>query len=280
MIRLTKTLIISLAILGLIILLEVALTIGIPYVKAVFFDSLTQKVMNSLLIGISCYGSVILAISAVQGIKTYVCHRTGLLIRMQLVNYLTSKLPSTTVTVPCARINEDTRIATDIAIQVLVEIIISAMIVIGLLITMATTPLLLASAVIYSVIAIVVALAFRRPLIDTKYKLQTNEGLHRKALVELDKPHKAFIGVITSYLDYIWVLCKFTLYSRIQNGVASIIPLLILAPLFISGGIDLGQLMGSAASFELMVINFTILVQLYGQVTEAQTSIIRLKEMI
>lgn len=269
-----------------VLIAEVIATVAIPEFRKVLFDALELKQAGPFYSAIGMYACLALGLGAVQGIKTWLCHRTGLVFREAIVQALSLKRRIKKITdhvaTPCARINNDSFVATDMFIQVFSEVFISAAITVGLIYTMRDNPVLLAWALGYSVLTFGVALLFRKPLMTTKDVVLTAEGEHRKSLIVKDDYAESmwrFSKVKEAYLSYVKTLRNYTLYSRVQNGLAGIVPYLILAPLFLSGKFSLGDMMSQVAQFDLLVINLTIMVSLYSQVIEAQVSWVRIKEL-
>jgi ABC-type uncharacterized transport system fused permease/ATPase subunit len=64
----------------------------------------------------------------------------------------------------------------------------------------------------------------------------------------------------------------YTLFSRIKGSLASLIPYILLGGTYFAGTITLGVFMAGVATFELIVINATILVILYPKLTKARAS--------
>lgn len=173
---------------------------------------------------------------------------------------------------------EAIRNATELYLEIAVEIFISASIVIMLIVAnLHNTPILVA-AVIYTVAASILAALFNKPLINADIGAQSSEGLYRESLSDIangngDFSSKAkFVALITSYYEYIKVVMYFTLFSRIKGSLASLIPYILLGSAYFSGTITLGIFMAGVATFELIVVNATILVVLYPKLTKARAS--------
>ncbi len=190
----------------------------------------------------------------------------------------------TNVSNPCTRLNDDTRVATEEALKVFVEIIISVSIVAGLLFTIWKWPVLFWTAIGYSAVSISLAMLFRTPLIRSKYDLLNKEGEHRIALTKISMQQGDYTSKTKwellrgAYRKYINVCRNYKLFNAVQSAAMYTIPFIIMAPDYFAGHITLGDVTQGTLTFDLLVLNATIWVQLYPQVTEAQTAFIRVHE--
>lgn len=272
-----------------IIALEIVATSMIPYTRKLIIDALTEYHWHYFLwaVGIGLTNSLIL--SGAQGFKTWVVQKTSLILRKAMLSTIkkrwTLKNGHSELINPCSRLNDDTRQATELFLSTATEIFISVCIVIGLLSSIVKWPVLFVAAIIYSAISIGLALLFRRPMIDSKYASINAEGQHRIALTKIsmqqgDYSSKSkWVKVQDTYLKYIGICRNYKLFNAVQSALMYSLPFILMAPAFFNKEITLGDVTQGTLTFDLLVLNATIWVQLYPTITEAQTCFIRVNEM-
>lgn len=284
-----RTMLLAFVPLVLIIIAEIATTSLIPYTRKIVIDSLVDLDWNWFLwsAGIAFTNSLILI--GAQGMKEWVAQKIAFLGREALMKTIKktwiNKGGHTAVTNPCARLNDDARLATELALKVFVEIFISAIIVISLLFTIFKWPMLFWTAIVYSGISISLAVLFRKPMINRKYILSDAEGRHRVALTKISIQQGDYTSKVrweelrVAYFKYIALCRNYKLFHAVQTAAMYSIPFFIMAPDLFAGKITLGDITQGTLTFDLLVLNATIWVTLFPGITEAQTAFIRLKEM-
>jgi vitamin B12/bleomycin/antimicrobial peptide transport system ATP-binding/permease protein len=268
---------------------EIVLTCLIPEWRNIFYGALAVKSLGIFKQSIIYFVILITSLTVVQSLKTWLAQKLALKFRTQMVNILTNKWFNAQnieqIDNADQRINQDTDICTSTTIAVILECLISGAIVISLFIeTFSKLNLVFASGV-YTLIVVLGAILFRQVLIVREINRQKAEANHRFSLAELRCGQGSVLNSLTIYeqvkttcLAQIKTLMHFSIFNRSQNNFSSVAAYLVLAPAFFGGVITLGQFMGDVAIFELLVINATILVQLYPDITRASASWIRIKE--
>lgn len=270
------------AVLSTLLAIEIVATILIPTWREYFFNGIENKsysaFYNGLFYFVILMGSFIIS----QGFKRYSGQRLALIWRTGITKVLQKKWCRNleqyqAVDNPDQRINEDAKIASDLAVEVVIETLISFAIIVGLMIQIQNT-LLFVLSMAYTALAILIALLFKKPMVDTEITLQKKEADHRFSLASIvmgrgDYTSKAkYTKVCSAYLQYIKVYLHYTLFHSTKMHLTSIIPLLVLVPLYFAGDITFGSIMKGISEFELLVINSTILLILYPKITKTIAS--------
>lgn len=265
----------ALALLG-IILIEVACTVALPVWKEYFFNGVEQKVYHVFIYGLWYFVGLSSIFALSQSLKGLVQKTLSLKLRTGVIKNLKNKWYQNLgnkVDNPDQRIAEDSFHMTDTFLMISSECLISLLIVIGLLISMLHGNIyVLISSIVYTIVSCLVAHLFYRPMVNRDKHLQRREATFRYGLakIRMKKEYSkvTFKDVITSYTSYIRILFGYSLFKRFQGNLTTAIPYLILIPLFFSGSIEFGEVMGGAAAFELMVLNTTIILQYYPDLTK------------
>jgi len=273
--------------LSLLIILEIYGTALIPEWRKAFYSVLEKKESGQLFGTLQSFVFLMSLLIFSQAFKQFVGRRTGQIIRTYLTDSLYKQWKVgdvNRVDNPSQRINEDCKIATDCAIRVGTEVVISASLVILLILESMNNLKLVGSALIYTVIISLVAMLFRKPLIKSEIATQKAEADHRQVLskislnIEDDSAKEKFSSVLFATRKYLSTLLGYGIFSASQAQLSVIVPWLILSVPYFRGEISLGDFMSGVAVFELIVVNSTILVTLFPELTRAQASWIRIKE--
>ena len=121
---------------------------------------------------------------------------------------------------------EAVRNSTEIYLEILVEIIISLAIVIALILANLHSPLILATAMGYTVLVSLVAILFNRPLISKDMEWQRAEGLFRENLTNIANGSNDYTysskwtSVSQCYAKYITTLMNLTLFTRMKVSLS------------------------------------------------------------
>lgn len=278
------------AILLLIITVEIVATNSIPEFRKLFYGALENKSVTDIKGAIEFFIYLMLALTLSQGLKKF----TGATLALNIRTFLTKKTTKfwrkeKTLENTSQRINEDCKLATDLAVGIILEMVISGAIVIVLVIETWQDKSLLMAALIYTIVVSLVARLFKPKLISTEIALQRAEATHRhnisEALVFERRDRVAasvqdYREVAARFLIHLKVLLGYNLFSSSQNNFSILAPWLLLIPLYLAGSISLGEFMAKVSQFELIVINSTILISLYPNMTKAQASWIRIREFL
>lgn len=268
---------------------EIVATIMIPSSRKPVYDALEKTQVIAFYWGLGLYIGVYLWLSISQGLKTWLAHKVALFAREALMHSIlpqwVARGAKADVTNPDSRLNDDIRVATDGLGAVSVELIISGSIVIGLMFQMMDQPFLLLAAMVYSGISVGLATFFNKSMVRTRYNNLNAEGEHRTALTKLSIGHDdtgrsdMWEAIKDTYTQYIAVLRNYKYFSALQTALMIGAPFLILAPSYFSHQITLGDMIKGITEFDLVVVNAAIWVQLYPQIMDIRTALLRVKEM-
>lgn len=283
-----KSVIVGFGLLSVLIALEVYATYLIPEWRKFFYNVIENKDKNSLSTALMYFVILMSALIITQSLKQYIGRTTALNIRTSLTKHLLKGWVKggelDRVDNPSQRINQDCQIATDSAIKVWIEVIISSALVIMLIFQSRHDILIVSSSIIYTLVISLAAVLFKKPLINTEILVQKAEADHRQSLSKISlglgdfTAKESYDNVLTSVKKYLKTLLGYNIFSATQNQMSILVPWAILSIPYFNGDIKLGEFMGGVAIFELIVINSTILVSLFPDVTRAQASWVRIKE--
>lgn len=267
---------------------EITTTALIPYSRKLVMDSLVELNWHSFVICIGLSFLNYAFLSGAQGVKTWLSGKVSFLGRKALMetvkDHWVARDGTTTVSNPDARLNDDSRIATEMGLQVTRELFISAIIVVSLITTIIKWPILLIAAIAYSTISILLASLFKNPMTRAKYNLSDSEGRHRLSLSKIylkqndQTSADRWVDLETAYHRYIDTNRNYTLFNALQTALMITVPFLIMAPDLFAGKVTLGDVTQGTLTFDLLVINAAIWVNMYPIVIEARTALIRVKE--
>jgi ABC-type uncharacterized transport system fused permease/ATPase subunit len=263
-----------------VVVAEIALTSVIPMWRELFYNILQTKNIGGFNEALILFTLLMLSLGAVQGLKTW----SG-----QLLSYQVRQTATKVMFKPWVKgsrkiknytqaMTEALRNSTELYLEVGVEVFISASIVIALIAANIHNTALLLAALAYTIGMSVLALVFNKPLISSDKNWQSEEGEFRETLSYLYSGENCFTfkdklqQVTLAYYRYIKVAMIFTLFSRVKTNVASLIPYIMLSGAYFTGNMTLGQFMAGVSTFELIVINSTILLILYPKLMKARAS--------
>ncbi len=272
-----------------IIIIEIGTTSLIPYTRKLVIDGLTDYNWIAFLWATSFTLTNSFLLVGAQGFKEWSGQLMSFSLRESLMKtvkktWIQKKDGHTKVTNPCARLNDDAMLATTKAVKVIMEVIISVCIVLSLLYSIVKWPMLLVAAIIYSGLSILLATVFRKPMIDKNYVYSNAEGHHRIALTKISIQQGDFTSGVRweelrdAFKKYIAICRNYRLFNAIQSAIMFTLPFWILAPSYFAQDITLGDVTQGVLTFDLLVINSTIWVQLYPEITAVQTAFIRVHE--
>lgn len=281
-----RALFISLSILLLLITTEIVCTFYIPVWRKFFYNTLSAKDINAFYNSLWLYLILISLLTFAQSFKAWCGQRLSLIVRTGLTKYLLRKWTTAgkinEVDNPCQRINEDSRLCTELTVGVLTEVIISATIVVSLVISSIDDTKLLLLSLGYTIIVMGIAHFFKPGLINADLTLQKAEADHRFSLSRITLGQGDYTApgkyevVKTFYNKWVNTLLRYSIFNSMQTNFMPLIAYLVLCPLFFAGTLTLGDFMGKVAVFDLLVLNSTILVQLFPTITRAQASFKRI----
>lgn len=264
-----------------VLLCEVYFTTLIPTGRKAVFSALEHKSWSEFHSGILYYSYIFIVFGIAQGVKGFIGSTLSIRIREALTKVVLKNWVKqedlTKHDHPSQRINEDIRICTEASIEIGLEVFISAFIVVILIAQMwETQALLLWAATGYTLLSLVVAWLFNRPLKVKDINLQVAEAAHREALHKIElgmgdfTAKEKLVRIVMEYMRYAKTKLMYSMFYKITLGMSSIIPFFFLVPELFKGQITLGQLMEGGSQFELVVMNLGILLSIYGSVVKAQ----------
>ena len=263
-----------------ILVAEIVLTCLIPAWRKEFFNILEAKQEHLFAGSLTFFMFLMLSLGAATGLKVWVGQLVSFAVRevgARLLLKTWAKGPRVADNYTQA-MTDSLRAATELYLTIGVEVIISLAIVITLMASNMHNTVIIVSSIIYTIIVSVVAALFNKPLINTDLKLQSSSGKYREALGDIangngDFSSKAKFKVfVIDYYNYIRTVMYFVLFSRVKGSLAVLVPYLLLSTAYFNGTLSLGDFMAGVATFELIVVNSTILLQMYPQLTTARAS--------
>lgn len=255
-----------------IIITEIVATALIPEWRKSFYDILQTKNEAAFPLALTFFFILMLGLGAVQGLKIWIGQLVSVEWRKAVTELFEThrkeKLPEN----PTQAYTESLRNSTEQYLQVGVEIFISSAIIVSLLWVNLNNTFIITSSLIYSVIIIAVTWLFKKPLILTDKEKQIADGKLREVLANNGNIKETFLQSLKAYYDYIRINMYFILFGRLKGALAAIIPMVFLSGAYFSGQLTLGQYMAESSTFELIVVNTTILVIMFPSLTTARAS--------
>lgn len=259
---------------------EIVLTVAIPYWREIFYDAL-QKFDEPGFWSAMIFGAYLMfGFGIIQGLKNFVRLKFSFVIReaaskLFLKKWVYANKDDSNYQIA---LTDAIKYSTDNLTDVIVESFVSLVIVVVLIINAMHQPVLLVASIIYTVLVSILAYLFNKPLVDTDAELQLAEGQYRNSIAGIaifggDFTAKAnWVLIKVKFNRYLAVLTGFNLFSRSKGALASLIPYILLFNEYFTRQIDLGGFMNGVSTFELIVVNTTILIAVYPQITRALAS--------
>lgn len=267
---------------------EVSATSLFPYARQYFFSMIENKQVSLFwhAIGLMVFVSIALVIS--QSLKTWLGGLISLNMRIALTNILSkewTKSPHVeNADNPDQRISEDTRLSTDLMLSNYIEMAISGAIVIIMIIQASMHHHMIWLAVGYIALSLAIAKLFRKPLITREIDVQRSEATFRRSLVDIHQGHddssskNKFGEVIKNVTSIITLTRNYNMFGKFQEQMMYIVPYIVLVPMYLNGVITFGEVMGMSGVFDLLVLNATIIIKLYPNITKSAASWRRIVE--
>jgi len=265
-----------LVVIGLILLGESIFTGLIPHSRGYLFG-LLQSQTGPIYLALGVYLTNYLCLDFFCAVKGYAIIKTSLLFRTARTEETIKKVKGEVENTP-QRIQEDIKLSYESRFIVWSEYIISGIIVIQLIIINLSQPILIFAALTYAGISVIIALRFNPKLTRAEKEVQRTEATYRHSLIDslsltcLPLANKANLMAAKIRTHYL-------LFTRLQLGVMSVLPYVVLIPSLLSGDIDLGTLVKHQATFALIVVNASILIQLYPKLVKGRASEERVREV-
>ena len=266
--------------LGIIIATEIGLTVVIPMWREYFYNVLQLKNIAEFYPALGWFAALMIGMGTVQGLKSWTGYRISFIVREAITKTLFRNWLASDRTAPnyTQALTESIRNSTELYLEIVVEVVISAAIVVILVLSNLHSVPIITASLIYTLSMSALAAAFNKPLVRTDADAQKAEGAFREAISDIFSGKNDYTysdkwaEVAKTYYTYIKVQMNFTLFSRVKGSLASLIPYILLSSSFFAGTITLGEFMAGVATFELLVVNATILMALYQKLTRARAS--------
>ncbi len=256
----------------LIIVVEIIATTLIPEWRKYFYNILHNKEQAKFTSALIFFFTLMLGLGAVQGLKIWIGQLVSVEWRKAITALFESKRPLVLPNNSSQAYTESLRNATEQYLQVGVEITISLVIIIALFIANINNTFIVVSSLLYSVLIIAATYFFKTPLISSDKDKQIADGLLRESIARNESVSKTFADSLAAYYRYIKINMYFVLFGRLKGALAAIVPMIFLSGAYFSGQTTLGQFMADSSTFELIVVNTTILVIMFPSITTARAS--------
>jgi ABC-type uncharacterized transport system fused permease/ATPase subunit len=284
-----KSNILHISILIFILVSEAVLTGLLPVSRGELFNALDVK-SNHIWYLVGLYFLNYLGLDFFQSIKQFTVLKVALFYRTfrtkstnvslvqdkikgikNLNNYLPSNSPQ--------RIQEDIKLSYVQRITVWSEYFVSGLILVQLLVLNIHQPLLVAGALAYAVVSVVIAMLFNPRLTRAEIDSQQAEASYRTKLVGNILDISGLAGANDASIKAARIRTEYLLFTKLQLGLVAVLPYIVLIPQLFSGAIDLGTVVRHQATFGLIVINAAVLIQLYPQWIQGRASEQRVQEI-
>lgn len=271
---------------------EIVSTTYLPEARKPLYDALGVRSYSGFLDGLLLMLGVQAILLMSQSLKIWVGQKLSFNLRTSLKDIVFfdwwTKSNKTYVTSPESRIADDVRVATETAVSIGLELFISAAISLGIIAHMLDKPKLLISALVYSAISMGLAMLFKNPIANARYKHLEKEGVFRNSLTRLSLGHSDVNdrdinyswGILRGvYHSYIAVTRNYKLFAALQNIFMVAVPFMMLASDYFNGHGTLGDITSGVLSFDLLVLNMGIWVILFPQYTDTIVAYKRVREL-
>lgn len=259
------------AVLVAVALSEITLTMASPLWRKYFYDVMQNKDYELFHTSLVYFIALVMGLGVSQGVKVWIAAKFSFQWREAVNEMFLSKWRKSMPKNMTTAFTDSLYLATETYVEISMEVFISASIVVGLILSNMDDTELMVSSLLYTLAATLLATLFNKPLISSDMDVQISVGGYREKLLEGNPEIRTAFGVIKrAYYKYIFVVLGFNFFSRVKGAAATLIPYLLFADSYLLGDASFGDFMGKVASFELIVINSTILVALYPKLTKAR----------
>lgn len=259
-----------------ILIAESVLTGLIPHARGYLFGFLESKT-GPVYFALGLYFMNYFTLDFFQAIKRYFITKLALCYRTDRTHEVIGK-HTEAVENSAQRIQEDVKLSYTSRFAVYVEYFISGTIVIQLILINLDAPVLTISALVYAVISVLIAIKFNPKLTKAEKDVQKTEASLREE-IKLKNTIKSLDITNTACMYAERVRMEYLLFTKLQLGVMSVLPYVVLIPALMAGDITLGTLMKHQATFALIVVNAAILIQFYTYLIRGRASEERVNEL-
>jgi len=269
--------------LGLLLVVGVSIWIQIviPDMRGGFYNDLIEK-SPEYTHAFAVFMGALFTYYTIDSIRPFIVGLMGLEIRLWLINKITSK-PVCLQENACGRVACDVKNFVDSMFSVVLDVTIALFAVIGLI--GQVHPSLFWYTVGYTCLVTLLAFIFNKPLVSTQYNIQASEQTFRgdiRDVIENRSQSKIidlYSYVYSTTLKCLGVMTAFRTFASIKMLFGVAIPFFVLIPLYMQGIIDFKVLIGGVTTFDLLVSNTTVLVNLYPYITSSLASYKRIREL-
>ena len=256
-----------------ILILESVLTGLIPHSRGMLFGYLESKV-GPIYLALLLYFLNYLFLDFFQSIKGYCITKLALLCRrkrtLDLMFNHKDNIPNAD-----QRIQEDIKLSYQNRFTVWAEYFISGTIVAQLLLINISVPILSAAALGYALLSVLIAYKFNPRLRSAEVMVQQEEANFRAKYQSI----RSFFTANDASLRAEKIKTEYLLFTKLQLGLVTVLPYIILIPSLLNGSIDLGTLIKHQATFALIVVNAAILIQYYTVLIKGKASEERVRDL-
>lgn len=269
--------------LSLLIIIGVSIWIQvvIPDMRGSFYDALMHKDPHYYSFFMVFMGAL-LTYYVIDSFRPLIVGLVGLETRLWIMEKVTGK-PVCMQENTCGRISCDVKNFVESVFTVVLDVTIAFFATLGLI--GQVHPALFWYAVGYTVLVTLLALIFNKPLTSTQYAIQASEQTFRTDIRTLlenngqEKINALYNYVYSTTVKCLGVMTAFKTFASIKMLFGVAIPFFVLIPLYMQGTIDFKVLIGGVTTFDLLVSNTTVLVNLYPYITSSMASWKRIKEL-
>lgn len=259
------------------IFIEIGLTCLVPFSKGHFFNVLELKLQSALLLALVFYFGNIVILDLSQTLKPYLIIQVAQNYRAISLNKFKNITKYLHIQAFPQRIQEDIRLYWQNKLTIISEYIISFGIILYLVISNYTQVKLIIASIIYSLVCIYLAYIFKSKLVQKEKAVQQEEAAFRINLSKLE--FKGFKEAIVANLQAARIKLGFGTVTTLQKNLMLILPYIFFLPFYMNGTMSLGLLMQQATIFDLLVLNFTIVINMFPLVTQTIASKERIEEL-
>lgn len=270
--------IIAISLVGVVLIAESLLTGILPESRGYLFGFLESKT-EGIYLALALYYCNYLFLDFFQAIKGYTILKLSLIFRSERTEDLidNNKIKDCISNTP-QRIQEDIKLSYHSRFTVWAEYFISGTILVQLMILNMSEPILVVASLVYAIISVLIAIKFNPKLSFAEKHVQHNEANFRTSLIE-KYTTKLLYPANEANLKAGIIRMNYALFTKLQLGVMSVLPYIVLIPQLLAGDITLGILMKHQATFALIVVNAAILIQYYTILIQGKASEERVQEL-
>lgn len=259
-----------------ILLSEAVLTGVLPHSRGYLFDLMEAKA-GAIWVAIALYFGNYFFLDFFQAVKGYFVVRVSMLFREVRTKKEIKKVDKKISNVP-QRIQEDIKLSYLSRITVWCEYLVSGIILVQLFYLNLDQPILLAAAMAYAAISVGVAVLFNPRLNHAEKHSQEEEATFRQRLIKRVSDIGYLGNANAAVIKASMIRTQYLLFTKLQLGVLTVLPYIVLIPSLFAGDITLGELVKHQATFSLIVVNASILIHYYTVLIQGKASEERVKE--